>query len=115
MKFLIAEACTIAGEQVSRHAEVNEEVDIPKDDALLLARMGRGYLLNKEDAPKGQESLVATSDDRAQIKKRAAGIKAEREARAEAEQLQTPTGLAALVAASVAQAVQGALQPAVKA
>lgn len=112
MKILIAEACTIAGETVSRHADVGETADVSKDDALQLARMGRGFLLTRDDAPKGLESLVATDDDKALIKRRAAGLKAEREARAEVEQLQTPAGLAALVAASVAQAVQAALQPA---
>jgi hypothetical protein len=111
MKLLILIACTIAGEEVSRHADVGDEVDVSKDEASTLTRMGRALYLEKTDDPtKG--TLTATAEDKAKVKKMVAAIKAEREAREVANQAQSPAGLAALVAASVAQAVQAALQPA---
>lgn len=110
MKLLIIAACTIAGEAVSTHADVGEEVDVTKDEAGTLARMGRGLYLEKADDPtKGQ--LTATAEDKARVKKQVAAIKAEREAREVANQAQSPAGLAGLIAATVAQAVQAALKP----
>ena len=111
MKLLIIEACTIAGVEVSEHADVGGEVDVHKDEAATLTRMGRALYLEKSDDPtKG--SLTASAEDKANVKKRVAAIKAEREAREVAAQAQSPAGLAALVAASVAQAVQAAVKPA---
>jgi len=110
MKLLILIACTIAGAEVSSHADVGEEVDVSKDEAATLTRMGRALYLEKADDPtKGQ--LTATAEDKARVKKQVAAIKAEREARDLANQAQSPAGLAGLIAATVAQAVQAALKP----
>ena len=111
MKIVIVEACAIAGEETSSHADVGDELDVSKDEAALLTRMGRAMYLDKGDDPtKG--TLTATADDKASIKKRVQAIAAERKEREVAAQSQTPTGLAAMVAAAVAQAVQAALKPA---
>lgn len=108
MKLLITEACQIAGEAVSQHADVGAEVDLPKDDAVLLARMGRAMFLDKADDPtKG--SLTASAEDKANTKKRVEAIAADREARDQAAQVQSPGGMAALIAQSVASAVQAAM------
>ena len=109
MKLLIIEPCTIAGNELSSHADVGDEVDVhSKEEALLLARMGRSRYLDRNDDPtRGQ--FTATAEDRSIVKKRVSAIRAEREARELAAQAQSPAGLAALVAQSVAQAVQAAL------
>jgi hypothetical protein len=111
MKLLITEACTIAGPEQSQHADVGDVVDVhSKDEALLLVRMGRARYLERNDDPtKG--TLTATADDKAIVAQRVEAIQAEREARDLAAQAQSPAGLAALVATSVAQAVQAALAP----
>ena len=103
-KILIAEACQLAGEEVSTHADIGESHDVSKDDALLLTRMGRAFYVDKADDPtKGR--LTAAEDDKARIKRQAAALKASREARVEAEQVVTPQGIAALVAKAVADAL----------
>jgi len=110
MKILILEACLIAtaGAEIAAHADVNDVVDVPKDDAVSLARMGRAMFLDKADDPtKGL--LTASDTDRAQVKRRAAAIEKERTARDRAAALQSPTGMAELIAATVASAVQAAL------
>jgi hypothetical protein len=109
MKLLIKEACTLAGPERSTHADVGDEVELhSKDEALLLARMGRALYLERSDDPtKG--SFTATAEDKAVLKKRVAALRQEREARDLAAQAQSPAGLAALVAQVVAQAVQTGL------
>jgi hypothetical protein len=108
MKILIIEACTLAGEATSIHADVGSEHDVPKDEAILLARMGRALLVDKADDPtKG--SLTASAEDKADLKKRVQAIKADREARELAAAAQSPAGLSAIVAQAVAAAVQAAL------
>ncbi len=115
MKLLIIEPCTIAGNDLSRHADVGDEVDVHgKEEALMLARMGRARYLDRSDDPT-QGRLTAVAEDRAVVKKRVAAIRAEREARDLAAQAQSPAGLAGLVAQAVAQAVQAALAPTTKA
>jgi hypothetical protein len=109
MKMLIAEACQIAGEETSFHADVGAEVDVPKDEASSLARMGRAFYLSKEDDPtKG--TLTATAEDKKNIKLKAEALAAELVSRTEAAQAQSPAGMAAMVAAQVAAAVQAALK-----
>jgi hypothetical protein len=110
MKLLILEACAIAtlGAEVSSHADVGDVVDVPKDDAISLARMGRAMFLDKADDPtKGL--LTATDVDRTQVKRRAAAIEKERAARAATAAAQSPTGMAEMIAAAVASAVAAAL------
>jgi hypothetical protein len=110
MKLLILEACAIAvlGAEVSSHTDVGDVVDVPKDDAITLARMGRAMFLDKADDPtKGL--LTATDADRSQVKRRAATIEKERVARERTAAAQSPTGMAEMIAAAVASAVQAAL------
>jgi hypothetical protein len=108
IKLLILVACTIAGESVASHADVGDTVEVSKDDAASLTRMDRARYLEKADDPtKGL--LTASAEDKTNVRKRAAAIKEDLEQRAIAAQAQSPAGLAALVAASVATAVQAAL------
>lgn len=109
MKLLIKEACTLAGPERSTHADVGDEVEVhSKDEALLLARLGRALYLDRADDPtKG--TFTATAEDKAVLQKRVAALQSEREARDLAAQAQSPAGLAALVAQAVAQAVQAGL------
>jgi len=108
IKLLIIDACLVAGEEIARHAEVSEEVDVSKDDAAALTRMGRALYLSRDDDPtKGQ--FTATADDKSRAKRALAAITAERKAREQAAQAQSPDGLSALIAASVAAAVAQAL------
>lgn len=111
IKILIAAACQIAGEQIASHADVNDTVDVPKDEALSLCRMGRAFFVSRDDDPtKG--ALTATAEEKDLLKRQAKAIAAEREARAAEQAAATPGGLAAMVAAQVAAAVQAALKPA---
>lgn len=73
MKLLITEACQIAGESVSQHADVGTEVDLPKDEAILLARMRRAMFLDKADDP-SKGAMTASAEDKATVKKRATAI-----------------------------------------
>lgn len=107
-KLLIIDACLVAGEEIARHAEVADEVDVPKEDAAALTRMGRAMYLSRDDDPtKG--ALTATAEDKARAKRTLAGITADRKARDAAAQSATPDGMAAMVAAAVAAAVAQAL------
>jgi hypothetical protein len=113
MKLLILEACAIAavGAEASSHADVGDVVDVPKDDAVSLARMGRAMFLDKADDPtKGL--LTATDADRTQVKRRAAAIEKERAARAATAAAQSPVGMAEMIATAVAGAVATAVQAA---
>jgi hypothetical protein len=111
IKLLIISACTIAGEVVASHADVGDTVEVSKDDAALLTRMDRARYLDKGDDPtKGL--LTASNDDKAAVKRHAAAIEEDRKERAAAAQVNSPTGMAALIAQSVATAVQAALKPA---
>lgn len=107
MKLLIAQACQIAGEITSTHADIGDTVDVPKDDAATLTRMGRAFYLDKADDPtKGQ--LTASAEDKAAVKRAAqaqADLLKERDAAAAAT---SPAGLGALIAAAIQQAVSGA-------
>jgi hypothetical protein len=110
MKILILEACLIAtaGAEFASHADVGDIVDVPKDDAISLARMGRAMYLDKADDPtKGL--LTASDSDRAQVKRRAAAIEKERQLRERTAAAQSPVGMAEMIAAAVASAVQSAL------
>jgi hypothetical protein len=108
MKLILIAACTIAGELQSRHADVADTVDVPKDDANTLTRMGRALYLEKSDDPtKGQ--LTATRDDIDAIRKQAKAIAAAAEARELEAAAGTPAALAQLVAVNVATAVAAAL------
>lgn len=111
IKILIAVACQIPGEQTASHADVGDTAEVPKDDALLLCRMGRAFYLDKSDDPtKG--TLTAGKDEQDSIKRQAKAIAAERDKRTTEQATATPAGMAAMVAAQVAAAVQAALKPA---
>jgi hypothetical protein len=101
MKLIILQACTVAGESVSTHADIGDEVDVPKDDAVLLCRMGRALFLDKaEDPSKGQ--MTATKEDVATARAQA---KALVEAREQAAQAAAPDSLAKIIAEAVAKGV----------
>lgn len=111
MKLLILAACLIptALGATAQHTDIGETVDVPKDDAVMLTRMGRALYLDKaDDHTKGD--LTATAEDRAQIKAQAKAIAEARAERERSAQMQTSTGMAELIAATVASAVQAALQ-----
>lgn len=111
VKILIITACQVLADEGTRHADVAETVDTTREEAVQLARQGRALFLDKGDDPtKGQ--LTASKDDVESTRRHAKLIAAEREERAQAAQLATPGGMAALVAAQVAAAVQAALKPA---
>jgi hypothetical protein len=110
MKLLILAACLIpaALSATAQHADVGEVVDVTKDDAAALTRMGRALYLDKaDDHTKG--ALTATDDDKRKVKAQAKAIAEAREDRDRATQVQSPTGMAELIAATVASAVQAAL------
>lgn len=111
IKLLIAQACLIAGDEVGRHADVGETVEVAtKEEALLLTRAhGRAFYLDKADDPtKG--TLTASPEDKDRIKREVKQLAAVAEQRAAEAQMQSPGGMAAMVAAAVASAVQAALQ-----
>ncbi len=100
-RVLILQACTVPGDEIARHADVNETVDVPKDDALTLARLGRARFVSRDDDPtKGD--LTATADDKDLAKRTAAALRAEASAKATAP---TVPGLAEQIAAAVAAAL----------
>lgn len=101
-KILIAEACTLAGEEFSTHADVGEEVSVSKDDAAALCRMGRAYYLDRDDDP-SKGKFTATADDKKRVAGLAKAIKAEVEARTA-----KPVDVSAQVAAEVAKALAAA-------
>lgn len=107
MKMLIIAACLVVNEGVASHAEIGDTVDLSKDDALSLARMGRVLYLEKGDDPtKG--TLTAGADDKARVKRQLEAQKSEHEQRAAAAQAASPAGMAALMAAAFLQAQQAA-------
>lgn len=109
MKIIIREACAVPGEEEgrTRHADVNDIADVPKEDAQLLCRMGRAYFLDKGDDPtKG--TLTASGEDKASLKKQAEALAADRRNREQMAAAQTPVGMAALVAVEVAKAMAAA-------
>lgn len=107
VKIIIAEACAVPTEDGPQHLDVNETVDVDKDTARELAKLGRALYLDKFDDP-SKGTYTATADDKAKLKKLAASIDAEREARAVAAAVTTPAGLAALVAQQVQAALAAA-------
>lgn len=110
IKLLIAQACLIAGDEVAVHADVGETVEVTtKEEALLLTRAhGRAFYLEKADDPtKG--TLTASDEDKQRIKREVKLLAAAAEQRALEAQVQSPAGMAALIASSVASAVQAAL------
>ena len=109
MKIILLVACTIAGESLSRHGELAEVVDVPKDEAASLTRMDRARYIDKADDPtKGL--LTATKDEITALQRQAKAVAAEREARELAAAASTPEALASLVAVNVAKAVAEALK-----
>lgn len=109
IKLLIIAACTIAGAEVSTHADVADVVEVEsKDEAVTLARMGRALYLDKaQDPQKG--ALTATAEDKELAKRSAKAIRESLEIRAAEAAATSPAGMAAMVAAEVAKAVQAAL------
>ena len=108
MKLLIKEACQLAGEAISTHADVGDTVDATKDDAALLTRMGRAFYLDKSDDPtKG--TLTATAEDKAAVKKAANAVADMLKERAAASPEGAAAAVAAANAAMVASAVTAAL------
>lgn len=105
MKIIIREACAVPGDEGrTRHADVAETVDAPKDDALLLCRMGRAYFVDKADDPtKG--TLTAGAEEKSSLKKQADMIARDRQDREAQAAAQTPVGMATLVAVEVAKAI----------
>lgn len=101
-KILIAQACTLPGEEFSTHADVGEEVALGKDDAAVLCRMGRAYYLDRDDDP-SKGKFTATAEDKKRVAGLAKSIKAEAEARSA-----KPVDVSALVAAEVAKALAAA-------
>lgn len=95
-KILITEACTVTGEIVARHVDVNDTIEVGVDEARTLTRLGRAFYVSREDDPtKG--GFTVTPDVAAVAKKRAALIKADREA-----SIKPAANMADLVAAAVA-------------
>lgn len=117
MKLLILTACVIptALGETGQHADVGDAVDVPKDDAVALTRMGRALYLDKADDHTKAGDLTATAEDRARVKAQAKAIAEARAERERSAQVQTGTGMAELIAATVASAVQAALQSQAKA
>lgn len=113
-KLLILAACAIAGAELSAHADVGDVVDVSKDDASQLARMGRGLYLDKLDDP-SKGLLTADADDKKRVAGQAAAIAAERDARELVTKVQSPIGQAEMIASAVAAAVAAAMAPAVAA
>lgn len=113
IKMLIKEACLVpaADQPTGQPAEVAETVEIDtKEDALMLARAGRAFYLDKSNDPtKGL--LTATKEEIDQVKDHAKAIAASRKERDIERQLQSPTGQAAFMAAEIAKAVAAALSP----
>lgn len=108
MKVLIAEACLVValGQELAAHADVGETVDVSKDDALSLARMGRAFYVDKVDDPtKGQ--LTAQADDKDRIAKQAKSIAA---AQKEAAARSGPTDFGAMLAAGIAEGIAKGMQ-----
>ena len=103
-KVLILQPCTVPGDEIARHADVNEVVDVPKDDALTLARLGRARFVSRDDDP-AKGDLTATADDKDLAKRTAAAIRAERDAAAKSAAASTAPGLADQIAAAVAAAL----------
>ncbi len=102
MKLIILQACLIAGEAISSHAAVAETVDVSKDDAATLTRMGRAMYLEKSDDPtKGL--LTASKEDVANLNKQAKAIAAAEEVKAS-----PPDSQAAIIAAAVTAALAAA-------
>lgn len=96
IKIIIAQACALATEDGPQHADVGDSHEVSKDDAHLLARMGRSFYLNRDDDPtKGL--LTATKEDVDRIKREAKAIAADAQARAEAAAA-TPAALMARIA-----------------
>lgn len=95
-KILITEACTVTGETVARHADVGETVDVGVDEARTLTRLGRAFYVSRDDDPT-RGAFTATAEINAVAKKRAALIKADREAASK-----PAANMADIVAAAVA-------------
>lgn len=112
IKILIAEACLVPGAEGMQHADINDVVEVDKDDALTLARLGRAYYIEKADDPSKVGRYTADAETKARLKKTASEIEAERKARAERVAAADPAGLSAMIAAQVAAAVKAALAPA---
>lgn len=103
MKVLIAEACLVIalGQELARHADVGETVDVSKDDASLLARSGRGFYLSREDDPtKG--TLTAQEEDKERIAKQAKAIAASQK---EIAARTAPTDFATMLQQGIAQGI----------
>lgn len=97
-RILITQACTVTGETVARPVEINDVVDVPKDEAATLCRLGRAlYVSRDDDATKG--GLTATAEDKALTKRAADAVRAAREQRRAA----AGGDLAAAVAAELAR------------
>lgn len=112
IKLLIAQACIVSGDEVGHHVDVGDTIEVAtKEEALALTRAhGRAFYLDKADDPtKG--TLTATAEDKDRIKREVKQIAAAAAQRAVEAQVQTPSGMASMVAAAVAQAVQAALKP----
>lgn len=112
IKILIAEACLVPGADGMQHADINDVVELDKEDAHALTRHGRAFYLEKADDPSKIGRYTADADTKARLKRLASEVEAERKARAERAAAADPAGLSALIAAQVAAAVKAALAPA---
>lgn len=104
IKILIAEACIVSTEAGPRPVNVGETIDADRDSAYLLARMGRGYYLERGDDP-GKGAYTATVEDKVRLKQQAAAIEVTRAESAAAAAIGSPAGMATLVAEQVMRAL----------
>ncbi len=109
IKLLILAACGIpVDDGFVQHADINDTVTVPDEDAHALARMGRAYYVDR-DADPTKGALTATDADKQRLKAHAKAIVAQHEAAAVAAKLNSPAGLAEAIAAAVAAGVAGAV------
>lgn len=71
IKLLVLAACFVPSDAGPVAVEPGDTVDVSKDEASSLARMGRALYISREDDPtKG--TLTATADDKARVAKKPA-------------------------------------------
>lgn len=105
MKLIIVEACRIAGETVSEHADIGDVVDVAsKEEASYLVRSGRALYSSKGDDP--SKGLHTAQDD--DVRRLKALGKQAREAQAQAAQPRgaDTIGIAAAVSAAVGEVLK---------
>ncbi|MGL4576368.1 MAG: hypothetical protein ACRCV9_16410 [Burkholderiaceae bacterium] len=108
MEIVIKEACTVTGEAIAEHVAVGQTVEVSKDEATTLTRMGRALYLNKADDP-SKGAFTASKEDVTALTKQGKAILA-----AEATRASPPDSQASIIAAAVTAALAAAgLKPAI--